>query len=118
MATLPSYARVLLSEFGDKIDPSVLRTEMERGPAKQVLKNSQTRRELQATLFFASQQDANSFVDWYFLTIKRIGWFDWLYPRTGKIIQVRFKDGDIGTLIPHVGKFYKSQRAVTMEYYE
>ncbi|KKW67388.1 hypothetical protein AAV94_11145 [Lampropedia cohaerens] len=117
MATLPDYVTVLLAGFGDRIDPSVQRTEMARGPAKQTLLNSQVRHELQATLFFRTRDDANAFEDWYLNDIKRIGYFGWVYPRTGQTVQARFVGGDIGTLVPHVGRFFMSQRDVTMEFY-
>lgn len=118
MASLPSYTTVLFSGLSDSFDPSVTRTEMERGPAKQAIKNSQVLRSINATLMFQSRADALAFETWYFDTIKRIGWFEFHDTRDGQTRSVRFRGGDIGTLTPVRIGFDVSQRNVTLEYYQ
>lgn len=117
MASLPTYTTVLFSGLSDSFDPSVTSSEMERGPAKQVVKNSQVLRSINATLQFTSRADALAFESWYFDTIKRIGFFDFHDTRDGQTRSVRFKGGDIGTLTPVRLGYEVSQRQVTMEYY-
>ena len=57
MAKLPEYVSILLDGFGERFDPSVKRTEMERGPVKQEVLNLQVMMETEATLFFRGRAD-------------------------------------------------------------
>jgi len=116
MAEFPSYARVLVDGFGESFDPSVERTEMERGMPKERLLNSGVLMELPCTLLFFSAADAAAFETWYFDTIRRIGNFNFLHPRTGAVVLARFKGGNIGTLAPVSPGFGQLVRQVTIEY--
>lgn len=116
MAALPSYVQILAAGFGEEFDPSVLRTEMDRGMPKQRVINTHVMQELPATLLFSSQADAASFEAWYFNTIKRIGFFDFVHPRTGATHSGRFKGGDIGRLEPRNARYTRATRAVVIEY--
>lgn len=116
MATLPSYVTILFDGFGEEFDPSVLRIEMERGVPKQRVINTHVMQEVAARLLFKSKADAASFEAWYFDTIERIGWFDFVHPRTGVTVSGRFKEGRIGQLIPLVPDFSWSARDVVLEY--
>ena len=115
MATLPTYARLLM-DYAEGFDPSVQRTEMERGPAKQAIVNTHVMKQPKATLVFNTASDAEAFEAWYFDVIKRVGWFDFRHPRTGATIQARFMGGDIGELTPIGPRFSPCQRTVTLEY--
>lgn len=57
MAKPPEYVSILLDGFGERFDQSVKRTEMERGPVKQEVLNSQVMMETEATLFFRGRAD-------------------------------------------------------------
>ena len=116
MATLPSYVTILFDGFTEDFDPSVLRTEMERGVPKQRVINSKVLAEINCRIMFESKADAASFEAWYFDTIKRIGWFDMEHPRTGVTISARFKGGNIGELVPLTPDFSWCAREVTLEY--
>lgn len=116
MADFPSYVHILTDGFSDSFDPSVERTEMERGVPKQRLVNSQVLVKLGATLFFRSAADVTAFETWYFDTISRIGWFQMRHPRTGMAITARFEGGSIGTLVPLGPAFFIASRAVALEY--
>lgn len=116
MAALPDYVSLLLAGQGDAFDPSVIRSEVERGLAKQRVGNSRVVRKLNATLHFESQADANAFEAWYFHTIRRIGFFDVRHPRTGVLIPMRFEGGNIGELVPAVNGYHIASRAVVLEY--
>jgi hypothetical protein len=116
MAALPSYVRILFAGYGEEFDPSVERTEMERGVPKQRVINSQVMQELHATLLFSSTADAGSFETWYFDTIKRVGFFDFVHPRTGATHSGRFKDASIGRLEPRNARYSRATRAVVIEY--
>lgn len=109
-------AEVLYSGYSEAFDPSVERTEMERGVPKQRLINSQVLVKLKCILFFRSSADQSAFEAWYFDTLKRIGWFQLEQPRTGEIITARFEGGSIGELVPLHTRFRYSKRDVTMEY--
>lgn len=116
MAALPSYVTLLFPDFGEEFDPSVLRTEMERGVPKQRVINTHVMQEVDARLLFKSQADAAAFETWYFTEIKRIGFFDFVHPRTGATHSARFKEGRIGRLMPLVPDFSWTVRDVTLEY--
>ncbi len=116
MAALPDYVRVVFAGQSEEFDPSVERTEMERGVPKQRIINTSVLMKLSMSFYFASAADAMAFDDWYFDDIKRIGWFTMLHPFTGASITCRFDSGSIGKLVPDemwVGDF---RRDVTVEY--
>lgn len=100
MTVLPSYVQILFDGFGEEFDPSVERTEMERGVPKQRLLNTHVMAEIPVSLLFATQAATAAFEDWYFDVLRRIGWFQMPHPRTGATITARFKDGKIGRLAP------------------
>ncbi|WP_272971037.1 hypothetical protein [Comamonas terrigena] len=116
MAELPSYVRILRDGAGVQFDPGVLASEMERGLAKMRVSQSRVVVQVAATLYFRTRKDSLSFEDWYFNTIKRIGWFNWRDKRSGTVRSVRFKGGDIGNLEPLSAGFGHSKRSVTLEY--
>lgn len=116
MAALPSYVCIEIAGFGESFEPSVLRTEMERGPVKQRVLNTRVMQELSCNLLFSSPEDVADFEDWYFGTIKRIGFFTFVHPRTGATHSGRFKGGDIGTLVPVNNRRQRWRRQVTLEY--
>lgn len=109
-------AEVLYSGYSESFDPSVERTEMERGIPKQRLINSQVLAKLKCSLFFRTSADQVAFEAWYFDVLKRIGWFAFEQPRTGVSITVRFEGGSIGDLVPLHTRFRYSKRDVTLEY--
>ena len=89
---------------------------MERGLAKMRVGSSRVVVQVAVTLQFASAADTTSFDEWYFSTIKRIGFFDWYDTRTGVVRAVRFKDGALGELAPLTQGFAVAQRTATLEY--
>lgn len=116
MASLPSYVAVRFPDYGETPQPSVERTEMERGVPKQRRTNSQTLVQVQATFLFMSSAAASDFEAWYYNTIGIVGWFTMPHPRTGQTINARFVGGNIGTLSPLSPTFSQSYRTVTLEY--
>ncbi len=116
MARLPDYVCVLFDGYSESFDPSVLRSEMERGPPKQRVQNSQVLMKVNATLVFQSPADVESFYLWYKNDIKRIQPFEMTHPRTGETITVRFEGGNIGALVPLATKFRAATRNVVIEY--
>ena len=116
MAEFPDYVCVSFDNYSEPFDPSVERTEMERGPAKQRRINSRVEQQIQATLTFDGKQAAADFEDWYFNTINRIGYFDIEHPRTGQTISACFRGGDIGELTTLTPGFEVTQRHVVLEY--
>lgn len=116
MPQFPSYAEILFAGYGESFDPSVQRTEMERGVPKQRLLNTEVLVKVQASILFRSAVDVEAFEDWYFQEIKRIGWFEMKHPRTDRPIQVRFENGSIGTLVPLNTLFRVARRDLVLEY--
>lgn len=114
MAALPGYVVVAFTNYGESFDPSVERAEMERGPATQATINSQVAMQVRATFQFESRADADAFEDWYFDTIKRVGYFTMTHPRKGTTINARFPGGDIGELVPLTETI--SKRDLIVEY--
>ena len=116
MAALPAYVQVLEAGYGEDFDPSIERTEMERGVPKERVLNSQVLMKLSATLLFMSKADIAAFEDWYFVTIQRVGWFDLVHPRTGATVTARFEEAKIGKLTPRNPMFTRATRSVVFEY--
>jgi hypothetical protein len=112
----PSYARFVLTGASESFDPSVERTEMERGIPKERIINSDVMVQITGQVLFESKADVESFETWYFDTIGRIGWFDFRHPRTLQTVQARFVGGRLGELMPHAGAFAVASRVVTIEY--
>jgi len=116
MAQWPASAKVMLSGYGENFDPSVARTEMERGVPKERLLNSQVLQKLPVSVFFRTPADIQTFEDWYFTDLQRIGWFSMTHPRTGQAITARFEGGNIGTLSVQAPRFYMAKRDLVLEY--
>lgn len=116
MSVLPSYVRLLRDDAAEQFDPGIVVSEMERGLQKMRIAHSRVVVQISATLFFRSRNDTIAFDDWYFSTIKRIGWFEWRDPRTRTVRRVRFRGGDIGRLIPVRASYAIAKRAVVLEY--
>ena len=112
----PSYARFVADGSSEGFDPSVERTEMERGIAKQRILNTDVMVEISGTVLFQSTADITSFDTWYFDTIGRIGWFDFTHPRTGAVVTARIIGGQLGELVPQAGGFVIASREVKVEY--
>lgn len=116
MAKLPDYVVMTTNGAGEEFDPAIVRSEMERGLAKQRKRDSRVVMQVACTLFFKSTADTVSFEDWYFDTIKRDGWFDWRNPRTRQVHSVRFVGGAIGKLTPLAAHYAVATRQATVEY--
>jgi hypothetical protein len=97
-------------------DPSILRTEMERGLPKQRVLNSQVLMKDAVTLYFFNLTDALAFEDWYFGPLGRISFFTMTHPLTGQALSCRFENGSIGELAPGEAAGADFQRAVVVEY--
>lgn len=52
MATWPTYARIILDGASESFDPSIQRTEMDRGVPKQRVINSSVLMKINATILF------------------------------------------------------------------
>lgn len=115
MASLPDYVSILFPGQSESFDPAVVRSEMERGLAKQRAGSSRVVRKLNATLLFGTQADVDAFEDWYFNEIKRIGFFSVRHPRTGLMVAMRFEGADIGELQPVANGYHIATRAVILE---
>lgn len=116
MAAIPGYVCIEQGGWSEAATPSVERTEMDRGPAKQARVNSHRFPQVTATFVFKTRADAIDFEDWYDYTIQAIGWFDMTHPLRGTTIQARFVGGEIGELVPRGRGFDVSSRTVTLEY--
>lgn len=115
MTQLPDYVTVLFEGASEKFDPGIIRSDMEKGMAKMRVGQSRVVVEQSALLQFKTAEDSIAFEDWYFNTIRRIGFFTVPDPRTGQLRTVRFKNADIGSLEPQHGGFAVSKRSVTFE---
>ena len=116
MANFPNGVRFVLAGFQEEEDPSVLRTEMERGVPIQRVINEQVMCKISGTIQFENAEAIEAFDDWYFDTIKRIDWFDFRHPRTRVTVRARFIGGKRGPLAPVTGGWGIAQRAAELEY--
>ncbi|GHH52519.1 hypothetical protein GCM10009090_16640 [[Pseudomonas] boreopolis] len=116
MPSLPDYAIPLFQGLRRSFDPSVERTDMERGVPKQRVINSGVMMRQAMTLYFESIQTAEAFETWYFEELERIGWFTMRHPYTGAEITARFPGGDIGELVPDEKEPGDYRRDLVIEY--
>lgn len=116
MTQMPASTKVMMEGLSESFNPSVERTEMERGVPKQRLVNSQVLAKLNVGLYFETSAASDAFDEWYFTTIKRIGWFQFRHPRTGQLLTVRFENGDVGALSLLDDSGFDTRRSVTLEY--
>lgn len=116
MDIFPAQPRLLSASYSEEFDPSVERTEMERGVPKQRLINSQVMCQLKCVVLFDSSEDVAAFEAWYFGQIRRIGWFTVAHPRTGEALSARFEGGRLGALVPVNNNRRRWRRDVTLEY--
>lgn len=116
MATFPEYVCVEVAGYGESFDPSVERTEMERGVPKQRITNTRVMQRLRCSLMFDTPQEVANFETWYFQAIGRIGWFDFKHPRTGAVVNARFEGGALGDLSPVNNRRRKWRREAVLEY--
>lgn len=117
MAQLPESVVMLVDNYDEKLNPSVLRTKMERGPSIQRIINSLPTFEVKCTFYFKNEAIHQEFMDWYMGTIHRVGLFDFVHPGTKQLIRnACFKEGDIGSRTPTSSAWFSFMRVVTMEY--
>ncbi|WP_126969067.1 hypothetical protein [Xanthomonas sp. BRIP62411] len=116
MASLPVGVRLLATDLGEEPDPSVQRTEMERGPAKQAIINTRVMVDLPVTMVFLTAESMTAFDDFYFDEIGRVGYFDMVHPRTRKQISARFKGGAVGRLQSANAEFTQGTRQAVLEF--
>lgn len=116
MSDFPAYAIMLIDGYQEKFDPSVLRTDMDRGMAKQRKKNTFVVKEIPLTLWFKTLADSDAFDRWYEDVLGRVDFFNWTHPVRGTTHVARFKGGDIGALVPSGATFRSFTRVVALEY--
>ncbi|SOO08830.1 hypothetical protein [Xanthomonas citri] len=116
MASLPADVRLLAGDLGEEPEPSVQRTEMERGPAKQAIINTRVMVELPVTMVFLTAESMAAFDDFYFNEIGRVGYFTMVHPRTRQQISACFKGGAIGRLQATNAAFTQGTRQAVVEY--
>lgn len=116
MATFPSYVKFEW-RTAEEPAPVVLRSEMERGVAKQRRIAADTTVKQPLTLLFDSDAAATNFENWVYTDIGGgADWFDFTSPRTGGTVSARIVGGDIGRLEPAVRTWARSMRQITIEY--
>ncbi|MCC4588767.1 hypothetical protein LL962_16940 [Xanthomonas sp. NCPPB 1067] len=116
MASFPPNIRLLAGDLGEEPEPSVQRTEMERGPAKQAIINTRVMVELPITMVFLTAESMVAFDDFYFDEIGRVGYFDMVHPRTRKLVSARFKGGAVGRLQAANAEFTQGTRQAVLEF--
>jgi len=116
MSNWPIDAKIVMGGYGDEPQPSIRRTEMERGMAKQAVLNSHIVKEITFVVQFETAEAAENFENWWLYELKQIGFFQFRDPRRRVLVQARFKEAKIGSLSPITGGFGFAQRTVTVEY--
>jgi len=101
----PTYGELILRQYSENPDSSVLRTEMETGPAKQAKVQSLAPVQRRVSLFFTGAE-FETFKIWFKGSECNRGasWFDWLDPQTGTTKQARIVDGKYEALTTNTGE--------------
>lgn len=94
MPAFPAYGELLLDGFGEQPETSLIRTEMETGPAKQAQVRSKQIVNMTVTYTYTSAE----FILWKAWRKNDIAlgalYFDWRNPLTGNLVQARIPGGD------------------------
>lgn len=117
MAALPAYVRLGWRDAAEQPKPVVVRSEMERGIAKQRRIAADTVVTMPLTLYFDTAADAANFETWFYTDINGgASWFDFTSMRTGGTVQARFVGGEIGKLVPTNKTWGYSMRQTQIEF--
>lgn len=101
MPAFPSWVQIVPRDAGELLASVVVRSDMERGVAKQRRIAADAIATIAITAIFTSAQRAEDFVDWFYDDIAAgAATFDFVHPRTGATVQGRIVGGDIGELRP------------------
>jgi hypothetical protein len=118
MATLPSYVKLGWRDGSERATPVVLRSEMERGVAKQRRIAADAVVTQTITLYFLTTADSLAFEAWFYSAAggnAGAAWFDMKLPRVG-VVSARVVGGDLGTLKPLTSFWAACERSVQIEY--
>lgn len=85
-------------EIVETCTPVLLRSDMERGVAKQRRVSADSICTLQLTAIFSSHQRAVDFENWFYA--EGTGWFEYRHPFTGEVVEARIVGGDLGAKRP------------------
>jgi hypothetical protein len=120
MAAFPTYAKIASDGFNEAHSPTALRSDMERGMAKQRRTQSTATVTLQVTLLFMSKVDSAAFEDWYYSptgAAHGAAFFDFTDPRTGVVRQARVVANSLGPLSTMGGSMLsRTKRTLQIEY--
>lgn len=97
MPDFPNYITLLHPGAGLDMEPEprVNRTPMEDGMVKQSITASRVLVERPFMAHINSKANFNAFLTWYYDTIERAGWFNWIDPRDNVLKQARFVGGKV-----------------------
>lgn len=116
MATWPATALIGFPQ-GEEPGTALMRSDMERGVAKQRRVAADVTVTQETTVYFKSKQHAIDWETWFYSTIGAgADRFDWVDLRTGVTRQVRIKEGKPGVLKPATVNWAYSQRTLTLEW--
>lgn len=116
MAAFPTWLKILI-ETSDAPAPVVIRSEMERGVAKQRRIAADAMVTVPISVIFFNKQQAADFEDWFYNEINGgADFFDWTDPRTGVAVEAQVVGGVLGELVPLRDSYNISRRGLTLEY--
>ncbi len=117
MATFPPYVKLGWRDHAEKPTPVVVRSEMERGVARQRRTHADSLVTVPVTAYFDTAADSLAFETWFFGDAGAgTAWFDFTLPRTNAVTQARVVGGDIGSLKPSTKNWAFSERTFQLEY--
>lgn len=121
--TWPTYAQLLLADFGIERESGCLRTDVESGPAKQIKTKSRVMASIPARVLIRGKTNYQAFLTWW-RTALNLGcdWFNATDPVDGTTRLMRIKGGQIGKAVPLTGRPGDSNTVweiqVTLEYWD
>lgn len=116
MPAMPGYVKIGFPQ-AEEPGTAVMRSEMERGIAKQRRMAADVVVKQETTLYFDTKQNSIDFETWVRTDIDAgATFFDWVDLRTGVTVQARIVEGKLGALTPSTVNWAYSQRKVTLEW--
>jgi hypothetical protein len=117
MPAFPHHLCTILHAGSERPDPVVLRSEVERGLARQRRSAADARVQVSLQLGFETLAAADEFETWFYgEALGGAAWFSFNHPRGDRVVTARVVGGSLGAITPLAEAYRVAERTVDIEY--
>jgi hypothetical protein len=117
MPAFPHHLCTILHAGSERPDPVVLRSEVERGLARQRRSAADARVQVSLQLGFETLAAADEFEAWFYgEALGGAAWFSFTHPRGDRVVTARVVGGSLGAITPLAEAYRVAERTVDIEY--